>query len=136
MAPTRRMCTVLGCDGGTDGGAYVTLESNHTNDQAMTDLSLHLEIHRINGSAKVPKMDQPSLQEDCMDVYWDLFMKQLYQFKRSMGVSGQTVIDQLWMCLSGSLEKAVNNDGATYIKVEVDLLLRIHKLAVKGQTCW
>ena len=76
MAPTRRTYTVLGCNGGPNGGAYVTVESNQTNDQSMTDLSLHLEIHRINGSVEVPKMDRPLLQEYCMDVNWELFMKQ------------------------------------------------------------
>ena len=60
-----------------------------------------------------------------------LFNKRWDRYKRGTKLVDNDVLDQLWACMSDSLERAAHNDGADTEETEVSLMARIKKLAVK-----
>jgi hypothetical protein len=81
--------------------------------------------------AMTEKISRPRISEGTDDIQWATFCKQFTRYKRVTGVLGQAATDQLWYCMSESLEDAVTQDGSPEDITEVALLAKIKKLAVR-----
>ena len=50
------------------------------------------------GGAKPDKLPRPNISEGITDANWVWFEEQWRCYKRSTGLEGQSIIDQLWAC--------------------------------------
>jgi len=71
--------------------------------------------------------------EDVTETDWNYFQESWTRYKRSTGLEGQSVMDQLWACASQSLAKACYESGATALTTGEELLGMMKKLSIKAQ---
>jgi hypothetical protein len=79
----------------------------------------------------IEKISRPTITEGTDDIQWEGFVKKFTRYKRVTGVMGQAATDQLWYCMSETLEDAVSQDGTAEDITEVLLLAKIKSLAVR-----
>ena len=133
-------CEVPGCE-------YRTRVGLTSFDQQFTALRLHLTMAHpdlremlenpagaaLQPSTKAEKLSRPALGEDITEVEWSFFLSEWRRYKRSTGLAGQSIIDQLWACASENLKKNCHQSGATETTSEDDLLELMKKLSIKAQ---
>ena len=137
--PTPVSCEVPGCE-------YKTRPGLTSFDQQFTALRLHLSMahpelsanldNPVAGaqpSAKAEKLPRPTLDVEITEVEWTFFMSEWTRYKRSTGLTGQFVTDQLWACASDSLRRSCHQSGATETTTEEQLLELMKKLSIKAQ---
>ena len=143
MAPPAPMaCEVAGCQ-------YQTRAGLNSYDQQFQQIRLHLAMAHpdvrelldnsmasnasTQGSTRAEKLPRPTLTEDITEADWNFFEDSWSRYKRSTGLEGQSVIDQLWACASHSLAKSCYQSGATATTTEKELLEIMKKLSIKSQ---
>ena len=134
-------CEVEGCE-------YQTRPGLTSYDQQFQQIRLHLamkhpEVHAAldnstvsnvgTNSARAEKLPRPAVTEDIPESDWKFFVDSWSRYKRSTGLEGQSIIDQLWACASHSLAKACYESGATATSTEEELLEIMKKLSIKAQ---
>ena len=142
MAPPAPLsCEVEGC-------RYTTRQGLNSFDQHFNQLRLHLAMAHpdINSaldnsavsvtssnSSRAEKLPRPNIAEDINETDWNYFEESWSRYKRSTGLEGQNIIDQLWACASQNLAKACYESGATSTTTEEELLKIMKKLSIKAQ---
>ena len=108
-------------------------------------LRLHVEtFHRqdsaqqaaagTGASAKVEKLPRPKLEEEISDSDWNYFCAEWTRYKRSVKLSGQEIVDQLWATMSPDLKRQCHDHGASTENTTEDQLLPLMKaFATRGQ---
>ena len=108
-------------------------------------LRLHVEtFHRqdsaqqaaagTGASAKVEKLPRPKLEEEISDSDWNYFCAEWARYKRSVKLSGQEIVDQLWATMSPDLKRQCHDHGASTENTTEDQLLPLMKaFATRGQ---
>ena len=133
-------CEVPGCE-------YRTRVGLTSFDQQFTALRLHLTMAHpdlremlenpagaaLQPSTKAEKLSRPALGEDITEVEWSFFLSEWRRYKRSTGLAGQSIIDQLWACASHSLARSCYQSGAMATTTEKELLEIMKKLSIKSQ---
>jgi len=142
MAPPAPMpCEVEGCN-------YQTTQGLPSFDMQFQQMRLHIAmVHPDIGavldnstssnttttSSRAEKLPRPSIVEDVTETDWNYFQESWTRYKRSTGLEGQSVMDQLWACASQSLAKACYESGATALTTGEELLGMMKKLSIKAQ---
>ena len=65
-----------------------------------------------------------------MDTDWEYFKLSWESYKRAMGLQGQPISNQLWLCDAPSLRKKVFNIGSRPTDKETTILENIKQLAI------
>ena len=143
--PAPRSCEVSGCE-------YKTPTGLTSHDQQFTDIRLHLVMahpqaaavlatvispeaggSQSQSSVKAEKLSRPTLEEEISEVDWNFFLGEWKRYKRSTGLTGQSITDQLWACASANMKKRCHQSGATDQTEEAELLETMKKLSIKAQ---
>ena len=142
--PTPRNCEVADCE-------YRTPTGLTSHEQQFTDMRLHLvmahpgvaaALAAINNpvesggsqsSVKAEKLSRPNLEEEISEVDWSFFASDWRRYKRSTGLTGQGIMDQLWACARDNLKKRCHQSGATDQTTEDQLLEMMKRLSIKAQ---
>ena len=142
--PAQRACEVPDCQ-------YKTPLGLTSHDQQFQDIRLHLvmvhpqqatalaaisnpvEAGGSQSSVKAEKLSRPNLEEEISEVDWSFFTSEWRRYKRSTGLTGQGIMDQLWACASANLKKRCHQSGATDQTTEVELLGMMKRLSIKAQ---
>ena len=133
--PTPMPCGVEGCDYSTRTGL-----SNHQ--QLFTDMQFHLamvhpqvaaSLASSQSGVKAEKLARPTLEEEISEVDWNFFKNEWSRYKRSTGLTGQSIMDQLWACASDNMKKRCHQSGATDQTTEDQLLEMMKRLSIKAQ---
>ena len=82
---------------------------------------------------RAEKLPRPTITEDIPEAEWNFFEDSWSRYKRSTGLEGQSVIDQLWACASHSLARSCYQSGAMATTTEKELLEIMKKLSIKSQ---
>ena len=132
--PTPIKCSALACE-------YTTPTGLPTYDLVTQHLQIHAQIAHAavqgpgnrapSNAAKVDKRQRPEeAQEMTEHAFW-FFESEWGLYKRATGISGQTLIDELWSCMSPELKKLAFDLGDIETLVTEDLMMkRIKGLAV------
>ena len=72
-----------------------------------------------------PEIDLGATEED-----WKFFTDEFTRYKRTMGITGQTVLDELWHCTSKQLRALLQSEDTTSLTTETLLTSRMKGLAV------
>ena len=142
--PAQRNCEVEDC-------GYKTPPGLTSHDQQFQDIRLHLvmvhpqqatalaaisnpvEAGGSQSSVKAEKLSRPNLEEEISEVDWSFFASEWRRYKRSTGLTGQGIMDQLWACASANLKKRCHQSGATDQTTEDELLGMMKRLSIKAQ---
>ena len=142
--PTPMPCGVEGCDYRTRPGL-----SNHQ--LLFTDMQFHLamvhpqvaaslaalnnpaEAGGSQSSVRAEKLTRPTLEEEISEVDWNFFQSEWSRYKRSTGLTGPSIMDQLWACASANMKKRCHQSGATDQTTEEQLLEMMKRLSIKAQ---
>ena len=136
-APARVECSDPDCD-------YLTPENLPTYDLVTTHLQLHVStVHaapapgpahgqaRQVPSAKVDKRPRPEVTLDMTEHDFRFFESEWELYKRATKITGQTLVDELWSCMSPELKKLAFDQGDVQtLTTEVLMMARIRSLAV------
>ena len=142
--PTPRSCEVPDCE-------YKTPTGLTSHEQQFTDMRFHLvmahpqvaaalaalnnpaEVGGSRSNIKAEKLARPNLEEEISEVDWKFFESEWRRYKRSTGLTGQSIMDQLWACASDNVKKRCHQSGATDLTSEDQLLEMMKKLSIKAQ---
>ena len=137
-APAPIPCSAPGC-------AYQTPENLPTYDLVTTHLQLHTNAAhpppapRGGGgpqpahgqTAKVDKRSRPEASPDMSEHEFRFFQSEWNLYKRATNIQGQTLVDELWSCMSETLKKLVFDQGdVDSLNTEQLMMARIKSLAV------
>ena len=135
MAPIALECPNVGCTLGKDGNKYVTPEMKA--ELAFKMLDLH---HQNHAQEEVPankrnmreRQKKPSADMEMTEAKWRDFLNQWARYKRSSGISGQDIVDDLVLCLSDELRLEVTSELGESLEAieEKDLMEAIKRMAV------
>ena len=131
MAPPAQIpCPSPGC-------GWKTPENIPTYDLVTTHLQLHVSTNHAAGggpshnTAKVDKRPRPEATQDMSEHAFRFFESEWSLYKRATGISGQTLIDELWTCMNTDLKQLVFDQGSTeLLDTEEKMMSRIKSLAV------
>ena len=136
MAPPARVeCSAPGC-------AYITPENLPTYEILTTHLQLHTTtVHAAPApapglaqqvpSAKVDKRPRPDVALDMTEHDFRFFESEWELYKRATKIAGQTLVDELWSCMSSELKKLAFDQGDVQtLNTEALMMARIRSLAV------
>ena len=132
--PTPLLCSVTLCD-------YETPAGTPTWDLMRDMLQIHASSAHptapaVGGAAppavrpKPAPVSRPEIDLAATEADWRFFMDEFARYKRSTGVDGQTVLDELWHCQSKALRTLMQAEGTQELTTEDLLLARIKSLAV------
>ena len=117
--PTPMPCEVEGCNYQTRQGLpsfdmqfqqmRLRIAMAHPGIGAVLDNSA--SSNTTTTSSRAEKLPRPSIVEDVTETDWNYFKESWTRYKRSTGLEGQSVMDQLWACTSQSLAKACYESG-------------------------
>lgn len=107
----------------------------------MADARWYVELHiktehpiitQAAANNRREKMKRPSAELDMSESKWRDFINQWGIYKRTSGVTGQDIVDDLWQCLSDPLRMEVTSEQGADLETaeEEDLLSAIKKMAV------
>ena len=137
-APAPIPCSAPGC-------TYVTPENLPTYDLLTTHLQLHTNAAHPppappgggvpqpghGQTAKVDKRSRPEATPDMSEHEFRFFQSEWNLYKRATNIQGQTLVDELWSCMSESLKKLVFDQGdVDSLNTEQLMMARIKSLAV------
>ena len=132
--PTPIMCSAPDCE-------YTTPTGLPTYDLITQHLQIHAQIAHAavqgpgnrapSNAAKVDKRPRPEAAQEMTEHAFRFFESEWGLYKRATGISGQTLIDELWSCMSPELKKLAFDLGDIETLVTEDLMMkRIKGLAV------
>ena len=139
--PAPIQCHVTGCQ-------YTTRDNINSMELQIRDLELHVKmVHELNrganqiiaqpqhgGAAKPDKLPRPAVSEGIAEADWVWWKQEQWKrYKRSTGLEGQNILDQLWACAGSSLARRCYEAGNTDNITEENLLARMKKLAIRAQ---
>ena len=135
-APPPMACPSPGC-------AYTTAENLPTYDILTTHLQMHIATNHAPvpaagpqpgpppQTAKVDKRSRPEATQDMSEHDFRFFQSEWNLYKRATGIQGQTMVDELWSCMSSDLKKlAFDQGGVDSLNTEDLMMTRIKTLAV------
>ena len=134
MAPMAIECPIAGCDLGEktpERGSH-----NHGTEKDPWSVVSH---QQVQAAASVPvinrnmgeRQKKSSAVMEMIEVIWLDFLNQWARYKRSSGVGGQDVGDDLVLCLSNDLRMEVASElGESLDDIEEDLMEAIKRMAV------
>ena len=105
-------------------------------------LRLHVEtFHRrdspsndAGAGAKMEKLPRPKLEEEISDADWNYFCAEWTRYKRSVNLTGQSIVDQLWATMTEGLKRQCHDHGASTENTTEEQLLPLMKaFATRGQ---
>ena len=130
MAKIAIPCVAVHCD-------YKTIE---TEDTALAErlLDKHIQVEHAPAAPPVAnrnmreKQKKPQIDLEMSEAKWRDFENQWSRYKRSSGVTGQEVVDDLVQCLSDALRLEITSELGDSLEkvVEKDLLEAIRRMAV------
>jgi hypothetical protein len=131
--PARVECSVPGCE-------YLTPENLPNYELVTTHLQLHSStVHAAPApglaqqvpSAKVDKRPRPDVTLDMTEHDFRFFVSEWELYKRATKIAGQTLVDELWSCMSSELKKLAFDQGDVQtLNTEALMMARIRSLAV------
>ena len=139
--PPQKECPVDTCD-------YLTPAGLPNYDLVYRDMEMHTRYgHQspappdrtgdqgtgITGHSRADKLPRPSLKDEATEADFIFFKDSWTRYKRSTGLTGQAVVDQLWACCSQELSRSVYDSGVTSEATETALLHAMKKMAVRAQ---
>ena len=139
--PPQKECPVDTCD-------YLTPAGLPNYDLVYRDMEMHTRYgHQspappdrtgdqgtgITGHSRADKLPRPSLKDEATEADLIFFKDSWTRYKRSTGLTGQGVVDQLWACCSQELSRSVYDSGVTSEATETALLHAMKKMAVRAQ---
>ena len=81
--------------------------------------------------SKVDKRPRPEASQDMSEHEFRFFESEWNLYKRATGIQGQTLVDELWSCMSSDLKKLAFDQGDVDALNTEDLMMkRIKSLAV------
>ena len=136
-APARVECSHPDCE-------YLTPENLPTYDLITTHLQLHVNtVHAAPApglaqdqvqqvpSAKVDRRPRPEVSLDMTEHDFRFFESEWELYKRATKISGQTLVDELWSCMSPELKKLAFDQGDVQsLNTEKLMMGRIRSLSV------
>ena len=136
MAPIALECPNAGCTLGKDGDKYKTPELEA--ELAVKMLDLHVQQNHAKGEVSFDKRNmrerqkKPSANMEMTEAKWRDFLNQWARYKRSSGINGQDIVDDLVLCLSDDLRLEVTSELGESLEdiEEKDLLEAIKRMAV------
>ena len=137
MAPPAPVaCSVQGCD-------YTTPANTPTWEIIRDFLQVHASTahpaqagagpHHAPAPPVRPKpapVSRPEIDLGANEADWRFFTDEFGRHKRSTGIDGQTVLDELWHCQTRALRTLMQAEDTANLNTEVDLLAKIKSLAV------
>ena len=114
MTPLAIECPVAGCDLGENKAKYKTPAL------AMELMKIHGHSHQqVQGAASGSvsnknmreRQKKPTAGIEMSETKWRDFMNQWARYKRSSVISGQDIVDVLFLCLSDELRLEVTSEG-------------------------
>ena len=102
-------------------------------DQESADEIQLAALNNPQSSVKAEKLTRPTLEEEISEVDWNFFKNEWSRYKRSTGLTGQSIMDQLWACASDNMKKRCHQSGATDQTTEEQLLEMMKRLSIKAQ---
>ena len=82
-------------------------------------------------TSKVDKRSRPEVTQDMSEHNFRFFESEWNLYKRATGIQGQTLVDELWSCMSSDLKKLAFDQGSIDSLNTEDLMMaRIKSLAV------
>ena len=131
--PPQQTCTAPACTFQTPAGMP-------TWDLVMTSLNQHTTVaHTREQGAGQPHavrpkpapVHRPEIDLGTTENDWNFFKAEFERYKRTTGISGQTVLDELWHCQSKQLRVLTQSDSTTStLDTEGKLLDKLKSLAV------
>ena len=80
---------------------------------------------------KVETRSRPEVTMDTTEADWRFFISEWDDYKRVTGITGQSILDELWSCMKGDLKRlAFDQGGKETLTTEVLMIARIKSLAV------
>ena len=80
---------------------------------------------------KVELRPRPEVSMDTSEADWRFFMSEWEDYKRVTGITGQSILDELWSCMKGDLKRlAFDQGGKDTLTTELLMIARIKSLAV------
>ena len=88
--------------------------------------------HRdITVRPKLAPVARPEIDLGASEHYWNFFVAEFERYKRATGISGTTVLDELWHCQNKSLRSLMQAESLVpTLNTEALLLEKIKSLAV------
>ena len=140
MAPLALECPNAGCDLGDGGAKYKTPEMGEEFAVKMLDLHVQQNHVQVQSVASAPvtsknmreRQKKPSAGLEMSEAKWRDFENQWARYKRSSGVSGQDIVDDLVLCLSDELRLEITSELGDSLEAisEKDLTEAIKRMAV------
>ena len=133
MAPPPVSCSSPGCQ-------YSTPEGMEDFKLITEHLTMHVQLAHAAAappvpgppaSAKLDKRPRPEAKQDMSEHDFRFFESEWGRYKRAGGLQGQTLVDELWSCMSSDLKKLAFDQGDIDTLNTEDLMMkRIKSLAV------
>ena len=131
MAPFQRIpCTATNCNYSTPSEATDVAT-------ALQFMTLHTQQSHPATAAhtrpisKVETRARPDVTMDTPENDWRFFLSEWEDYKRVTGITGQSVLDELWSCMKGDLKRLAFDQGGKETLTTEDLMIkRIKSLAV------
>ena len=133
MAPPPVSCSSPGCK-------YTTPNGIEDFKLITEQLILHAQLaHAVTAQstsvsqtvAKMDKRPRPEAKQDMSEHDFRFFESEWGRYKRAAGITGQTLVDELWSCMSSDLKKLAFDQGdVDSLNTEQLMLQRIKSLAV------
>ena len=80
---------------------------------------------------KVETRSRPEVTMDTTEADWRFFISEWDDYKRVTGITGQSILDELWSCVKGDLKRlAFDQGGKDTLTTEPLMIARIKSLAV------
>jgi len=132
--PAPSKCSAPDCD-------YTTPTGLPNHDLVTQHLQIHAQVvhaaaqrpgtRATSSAAKVDKRPRPEAAQEMTEHAFRFFESEWGLYKRATGIAGQTLIDELWSCMSPELKKLAFDLGDIETLVTEDLMMkRIKGLAV------
>jgi len=129
MAPPAPVaCSVPGCD-------YTTPANTPTWEIIRDFLQVHASTAHPAQAGAGPHhapapVSRPEIDLGANEADWRFFTDEFGRYKRSTGIDGQTVLDELWHCQTRALRTLMQAEDTANINTEVDVPAKIKSPAV------
>ena len=125
-------CSVHACDFSTpeecDQNIALQLLTLHTQAAHSPPAAVNANGRPIT---KVELRPRPEVSMDTSEADWRFFMSEWEDYKRVTGITGQSILDELWSCMKGDLKRlAFDQGGKDTLTTELLMIARIKSLAV------
>ena len=140
MAPVELECPIAECKLGGSSAKYKTPEVDI--EYAMRLLEIHVQGNHGQGQGVAAsntasrnmreRQKKPTADMEMSEARWRNFENQWVRYKHASGVSGQEIVDDLFLCLSDALRLEVTSEMGDKLESakEEDLLDAIKRMAV------